>query len=133
MVEHAIVLPFFLLLILASVEVLRIMYNHICLQYALTEASRFALAQENGATTTQIRDAMEARLTSLGIPFTAAFDTFTVCPAGGTCTAGAITPGAPEQMIVYSLTRRMNFLGFRTNVTSLNVTATVFARNEPAL
>lgn len=132
MVEHAIVLPFFFFLLLVTVEFFRVMYNQISMQFALTEASRWALVQDT-VVGTDIRTAVQNRLQSVGASV-AATDVLTICPIAQfpTCAKGTLNPGGPDDLIVYQLDRRTGLLGFPgSSIASFEIHARVFARNEP--
>ncbi len=135
MVEHAIVLQFFFLVLLVSMEFLRVMYNHLALQYAVSEASRRAIVQAVTTPADQIRSDIATRLTSLGIPLSSE-DIVVVCPMSqlATCRASSvnytqdyISRGRPQESVVYEIHRSINAFLFG----NLQITARVFARNEP--
>ena len=135
--EHAIVLPVFFLLVLVSVELLRVLYNHTSIQFALTELSRASLVATTGdpGWSSDIDSTMRLRLASLGVPLSGA-DTLTICPLAvygtGACARGSISQGAASIPVVYELERRMTlFFKLPGDLTDLTIRARVFARNEP--
>ncbi len=102
LLESAVVLPFFLLLIIVTVELLRIAYIKLTLQHVVAEIARDALIHIR--TETEIRDQTANRLRGLAVEFNPASDIITVCPANdATCTAGTVNLGQRGDFMVFRL------------------------------
>ena len=135
LIEHVLVLPVFFLLLLGSLEFLRIMYNQLSIQFAVSEASRRAVVRDASASMSEVRNDIAARLRSLGIPLDAS-DVITVCPIGrvDACRTASnnwqqdyYERGRPSEQLVFEMRRSVSAAYF----SRINLTARVFAKNEP--
>jgi hypothetical protein len=137
-VEHAIALPFFVGLILVSVELLRLAYCQLSMQFVLTSVMREASINQSVDISAEIHE----RLAALGVALDDSNDTITVCPRSlfpdsAPCTSGAIIPGEPLEPVVYRIEKRgssfMPFdIGWLIHREQITLTSLVLGRNEPA-
>jgi hypothetical protein len=137
-VESAIVLPLFLLLLIVTCDFVRVCWNQLSLQYALTQEMRVCqLALNLNANT--IRADIDSTLQAFGMRLEAA-DLVTICPIGifstnPNCPEGSIVSGQPGELMAFGISKDVNL--YFTSVTgafsrrTLKLKATTLGRNEP--
>jgi Flp pilus assembly protein TadG len=138
MLEYAIVMPLFLVMLLVFADFLRVCYYNLTLGYALTQATRVVVITPQG-NAADVRTIINQKLVPLGIDLQTV-DILTVCPLadlGNTtkCPAGTYNPGEKRDLVAYQVSKPVTvytmtlvpMIGLR----NLTLTATVVVRNEP--
>ncbi len=139
MLEAAIAMPLFLIMLLVFFELMRIFYVQLALQYGVTRGARRA-AMVSGLAAADVRALINQELGGLGVIFEPA-DVLVVCPlndfnSGTNCNlAGDFRPGEERELVVYRGRKLVHSFPVVASGTAtpgqLWISATVIVENQP--
>ncbi|MFN8391930.1 MAG: TadE/TadG family type IV pilus assembly protein [Bdellovibrionota bacterium] len=132
MIEHAMILPIFLLLILTVVDLCYFSFNALTLQFGISRAMR-AAAIDPTMTPNQVRVSIANAMSRLGVTLEAQ-DRISLCPvtsAHQSCGENDIINGDEHELMVLRIKKRFRslFIDFVGPLLTLNAEAV--GRNEP--
>ena len=134
LLETTIALPLLFLCLIVTIELLRVSYIKLSMQFALTETARQSFIQPLDGPGFQAL--LENELRRYGV-FLAPGDVITVCPATGACPDGVINPGVRNEFMSFQLLRSVDLFFLPAEViqvislSTFDITARVLGRNEP--
>ena len=134
MIEHALVLPLFILVIICAMELFRVGYVAVTTQFVAARLMREAGI--NVAAVPDVRAAIEESLKIYQVNLSSS-DVVTYCPidsfATAACPKGGIVRGSPRSLMILTVEQPMSGIVLPgLNTMNIRVTAQVIARNEPA-
>ena len=133
MVENAIVLPVFVLVLFAIIDLCHFSYQALTLQYGVSRVLR-TVAIHTGDPNVVTRNSMIAALHAYGVHL-AASDSVTLCPItalGPGCPANSIVPGDQHELMVLRIGKNVpSFILGGLLPRSLSFSAEAVGRNEP--
>lgn len=133
-VEFAMSIPVFLTMILSILDLARVSYQAVSLQFVLQRVARFAVVQSSIGTArfNDVQNYLIQEAGRYGIDLSAA--QFQICPvemsSSGSCTSAsfASNPGDAEQFVLVNISKSLQL--FFPN-RSITVRANVVVKNEP--
>lgn len=129
--EGVFVLPFFLMLLVITIEFMTVCYVQLTLQFTLSRVARIHSVDQ----TVNVVAEINQNLNTFGVGLDQD-DVITVCPRTSACPAGTIQNGMPRDPMMYRVDRAVSMFAFgvlfsRAERWNFDVSAVVFGRNEP--
>lgn len=135
LIESAIALPLFLIALIASLELLRISYVALSVQFSLTKALRELSIEDKAYAPSSIRNKVASRLSGFSISLDDT-DVLTMCPVDSyktsNCPVGTVKRGDAQELMVLSLSKKIKeslLPGFLLDWYTLH--SQVIGKNEP--
>ena len=139
LLEHTFALPFFLIFLIVTFELLRVAFNQVSIQFVLARVMRQSTVLD-APVSTAAEGATSSLLTSLGLSFTSGVDQLTICPAakwGNTtlCPPNSRNFGLSLEPVVYELRRNVTFFQVGNDIglslPTITLRAMAMGKNEP--
>ena len=142
LLEHTIAMPLFIVFLLLAIDLLRIAYYQLSLQYALNRGARRCLMSATTCDTqTKAYNAINSELISAGVSVDSGNDFLTVCSqkqytATGGCAQNSYTLGNPRDVIVFKLEKVVPLISLKvipgsSTIPYIKLTTTAIGQNEP--
>ena len=134
MVESAIALPIFLVVLVCTFDLFRVCYNELTIQHVITRVMRQATVvsfqeMDAGEQVDYITQNISDRLNKLGVAFDlSGGDAIKLCPVKAYPCASGVSLGAPYELMVLTVQKRIQCV-FLPRYT---LESEVLFRNEPA-
>ena len=139
LVENVIALPLFFVVLIIGIELLRVSYVKLSLQFLLTEVARESQINP-GLDAQEFRNMLTNRLSLFGVSLNPERDSISVCPiTSAPCENNEVLLGARRDVMIYRVDKELDLFflpeGAASVLTisskSLGLTARVMGRNEP--
>lgn len=133
--EYAIAFPLYLVFLLCTLELLRISYNSLSLQYICTEVAR-ELSINAPTNSAEVKNAVETRLSAFGIDLNYSTDSVTFCPVriygASACPNGSFVAGKRLSPMAFSVKKEIQeFILPKVLLPVYRLEGFIIIRNEP--